>query len=109
MKGELLSSFTKHEENLFLTLQVSKPVLEQAPLLIDILDLLAWSGNSFMGISLMAAILNKKEPELYNPLNLGGIFAFAAKSPGWGALRHSPPSPPGTARAISHYQSSSMD
>jgi predicted phosphodiesterase len=28
MKGELLSSFTKHEENLFLTLQVSKPVLD---------------------------------------------------------------------------------
>jgi hypothetical protein len=32
---------------------------------------MAWSGNSFMGISLMAAILDKKEPELYNPLNLG--------------------------------------
>lgn len=72
MKVEHLASFTQHEgKNLFLTLQVSKSVLDQAPLLNDILDLLAWSGNSFMGISLMAAILNKKESELYTPLNLG--------------------------------------
>ncbi|MCP4458661.1 MAG: hypothetical protein GY816_11650, partial [Cytophagales bacterium] len=80
MKGELLSSFTEHEENLFLTLQISKPVLDQAPLLNDILDLLAWSANSFMGISLMTAILDKKESELYHPLNLGVSLRLLQKT-----------------------------
>jgi tetratricopeptide (TPR) repeat protein len=82
MRGELLSSFTKHEENLFLTLQVSKQVLDQEPFLNDILDLLAWSGNSFMGISLMDAILNKKEPDLFQPLNIGVSLHLLQKAQG---------------------------
>ena len=80
MKGDLLSSFTKHEKNLFLTLQVSQPVLDRAPLLQEILDLLAWSGSSFMGISLMAAILEKKETELYHPLGLGKSLRLLHKA-----------------------------
>ncbi|NIM11894.1 MAG: tetratricopeptide repeat protein [Candidatus Aminicenantes bacterium] len=72
MKVEYWSSFTRHEEkNLFVTLQVSKAVLEQAPLLNDIIELLTWSGTSFMGISLMSAILDKKEVDLYHSLDLG--------------------------------------
>jgi tetratricopeptide (TPR) repeat protein len=48
----------------------------------EILDLLAWSGNSFMGISLMAAILDKKESELYHPLALGTSLHLLQKTSG---------------------------
>jgi len=82
LAGDLLSSFTGHEQNLFVTLQVSQPVLNQAPLLQDILDLLAWSGSAFMGISLMAAILDKKGPELVHPLSLGTSLRLLHKAPG---------------------------
>ena len=80
MKGDLLASFTGHETDLFLTLQVSKPVLDRAPLLNDILDILAWSGTAFMGTSLLAALLNKKETELVTPLNLGVSLRLLQKS-----------------------------
>ncbi|MCX6579874.1 MAG: tetratricopeptide repeat protein [Candidatus Aminicenantes bacterium] len=81
MKGVLLSSFTGHEKDLFLTLQVSKPVLAQAPLLNDILDILAWSGTAFMGISLLAALLGKTEAELFTPLHLGESLHLLQKTP----------------------------
>jgi tetratricopeptide (TPR) repeat protein/predicted MPP superfamily phosphohydrolase len=80
MKGDMLSSFTRHEKDLYLTLQVSKPVLERASILNDILDLLAWSGTAFMGISLMAALLDKKEAELFTPLNLGESLHLLQKT-----------------------------
>jgi tetratricopeptide (TPR) repeat protein len=47
------------------------PDLEKEPLLNEILDLLAWSGVSFMGVSLMAAVLDKKEPGLGHSLSVG--------------------------------------
>ncbi len=71
MAGDLLFSLTQHERNLFHTLQVSQPVFKQAPLLPEILDLLAWSGSAFMGISLMATILDKKEGNLMFSLQMG--------------------------------------
>ncbi|MDQ1354848.1 MAG: hypothetical protein QG657_5157 [Acidobacteriota bacterium] len=81
MKGELFSGFTRHEKDLFLTLQVSKAVLAQAPLLNDILDILAWSGSAFMGISLLAALLGKTEAELFTPLQLGVTLHVLQQTP----------------------------
>jgi predicted phosphodiesterase len=81
MKGEMLASFTRHEKDLFLTLQVSKPVLERAPLLNDVLDILAWSATAFMGVSLLAALLDKKEVDLFTPLQLGVSLHLLQKSP----------------------------
>lgn len=81
MAGEMLSSFTKHEQDLYLTLQVNEPVLRTAPLLQEILDLLAWSGSSFMGLSLMAAMLKVKETDLYHPLTLGTELHLLNKEP----------------------------
>jgi len=81
MKGDSLSSFTKHEKDLFLTLQVSKPELARAPLLNDILDILAWSGAAFMGVSLLAALLGKREAELFTPLHLGVSLHLLQKTP----------------------------
>jgi tetratricopeptide (TPR) repeat protein len=82
MKGYMLSGFTKHEENLFLILQVSKPVLAQVPLLNDILDILAWSGSAFMGVSLLAALLGKTEAELSTPLQIGESLHLLQKTQG---------------------------
>ncbi|MCK4760707.1 MAG: tetratricopeptide repeat protein [Candidatus Aminicenantes bacterium] len=81
MKGDFLASFTRHEEeNFFATLRVSQEVLDETEFFEDILDLLAWSGNSFMGISLMAAILEKKVADLYLPLKLGVTLRILQKS-----------------------------
>ncbi|MCP4217961.1 MAG: hypothetical protein GY765_25180, partial [bacterium] len=81
MNGDFFDGFTRHESNLFVTLQVSRGLLEKAPLLEDILDILAWSGNTFMGISLLAAILDKKEGELYHALGLGVTLHLLQKAP----------------------------
>jgi tetratricopeptide (TPR) repeat protein/predicted phosphodiesterase len=81
MKGNMLSSFTRHETDLFLTLQVSKPELDQAPLLNGILDILAWSGSAFMGVSLLAALLGKTAAELFTPRHLGVSLHLLQKSP----------------------------
>ena len=69
--GKNFFSFTGHEQDLFRTLQISETVLEQEPLLKDILLLLSWSASSFMSISLISAILNEEEPMLYGPVALG--------------------------------------
>jgi tetratricopeptide (TPR) repeat protein len=71
MDGKMISSFTDHESDLFKTLKVTEPVFEKEPLLKDILNVLTWSGSSFMGISLLSAILNKNESDLYGPLSFG--------------------------------------
>ena len=55
LRGELLSSYTRHEQDIFRTLQISGQVFAEAPLLEKILKVLAWSGSSFMGISLWPA------------------------------------------------------
>jgi tetratricopeptide (TPR) repeat protein/predicted MPP superfamily phosphohydrolase len=71
LRGELLSSYTRHEQDIFRTLQISGQVFTEAPLLEKILKVLAWSGSSFMGLSLMSAILGEQESALYHPLQLG--------------------------------------
>ncbi len=65
------AGFTQHEADLYRTLQISKTIFEQEPLLEEILDLLTWSGSTFMGISLLARIMNREESDLWGPLSLG--------------------------------------
>ncbi|MCP4219938.1 MAG: tetratricopeptide repeat protein [bacterium] len=81
MKGDFYAGFTGHESNLNVTLQVSKGLSEKAPLLEEILDILAWSGNTFMGISLLAAIMEKEEGELYHSLGMGVSLHLLQKDP----------------------------
>jgi tetratricopeptide (TPR) repeat protein len=71
MAGDQLFSFTGHKKNLYATLRISQQVLDRAPLLEEILNLLTWSGSSSMGISLIATILDKPEADLYHALGLG--------------------------------------
>ncbi len=50
-------SFTKHDKSIIRTLGISERLLEEKPLLKDILDILSWSGKSFMGYSLLHALV----------------------------------------------------
>ncbi|NIM16862.1 MAG: tetratricopeptide repeat protein [Candidatus Aminicenantes bacterium] len=56
------------------------PDLQKEPLLNDVLDFLAWSGVSFMGVSLMTAVLVKKEPELSHSLSKGVSLRLLQKA-----------------------------
>ena len=66
-----LASPTQHEADLFNTLRISEQGIEEEPLLIQVLDLLTWSGSSPMGLPLMAHLLGVKEVELVGALGLG--------------------------------------
>lgn len=79
LPGEFHSSFTSHEPDLKRTLKISESVLEQAPPLKEILDVLTWSGSSFMGLFLLSTILNVPESDLIHPLNLGTMLRIIRK------------------------------
>lgn len=66
-----LASPTQHEADLFHTLKISEQGIDEEPLLIQVLDLLTWSGSSPMGLPLMAHLLGAKEAELVGALGLG--------------------------------------
>ncbi len=82
LDGKLLSSFTKHERDLYSTLRISEPVLEEQPLLREIVDLFAWSGSAFMSLSLMGAILDRQENELRTALRLGEVLRLLNREEG---------------------------
>ena len=66
-----LSSFTRHEADLFATLRVQEGLFETEPHLREILDVLTWSGSATMGLSLLAAILKTEATDLLGALSLG--------------------------------------
>jgi tetratricopeptide (TPR) repeat protein len=77
-----LSSFTKHETDLYSTLKINEEIFEEDPKLKEILDLLTWSGTAPMGVSLMCALLNVKNPlELTNAFGLGTALRLLQKTP----------------------------
>jgi tetratricopeptide (TPR) repeat protein len=71
MSGKYFAGFTKHEKDLYLTLNITDSEVSQAPLLKEILLLLSWSAPASMGLSLMAELLGVKDVELFEPLELG--------------------------------------
>jgi tetratricopeptide (TPR) repeat protein len=50
-------NFTKHDKSIIRSLRISEKLLEKKPLMIEILDILAWSGKSFMGMSLLSELV----------------------------------------------------
>lgn len=50
-------SFTHHDKSIIRTLKISEKVLTKKPYLEEILDLLAWSGKSSMGYSLLQSLI----------------------------------------------------
>ena len=71
LKGDHYASFTGHDANLEQSLRVSESVFNEEPLLLDILDLLTWSGASAMGLSLMVTLLDVPDWKLKPALALG--------------------------------------
>jgi tetratricopeptide (TPR) repeat protein len=71
LRADLLSSFTKHEQDLFATLQIQAEALEEEPLLVEILDVLTWSAPVSIGLSLLSSILGLCESGLLSALALG--------------------------------------
>ena len=77
-----LSSFTKHETDLYSTLKINEEIFEEAPKLKEILDLLTWSATAPMGESLMCALLAVENPlELTNAFGLGTALRLLQKTP----------------------------
>ncbi len=57
LRDSSLASFTNHNANLYATLHIDESIFAGAPLLREVLDLLAWSGSSSMGRELLAFLL----------------------------------------------------
>ncbi len=73
------AGFTRHEADLYRTLQISEEIFQQEPLLKKILNVLAWSGSTFMVLSLLAKILDVPETELPGPLSFGAELRIIRK------------------------------
>ncbi len=83
LPGKFLSSFTRHEADLFKTLRVSDEIIAEEPLLRPVLDLLTWSGTAPMGLSLMSAILQPgTESQLKPALAHGVMLKLLQQTPG---------------------------
>src|SRR3989338_116087 len=77
-----LSSFTKHDADLYATLKVGEEVLAEEPRLGDVLNVLTWSGTAPMGLELLCALLAVESPaELAGALSLGVELRLLQKTP----------------------------
>jgi tetratricopeptide (TPR) repeat protein/predicted MPP superfamily phosphohydrolase len=76
-----LTSLTAHESDLFKTLQITEGDIHEEPFLLQVLDLLTWSGSSPMGVKLMAYMLDVPPTELYGALALGDGLRVLSKTP----------------------------
>jgi tetratricopeptide (TPR) repeat protein len=54
-------NFTNHDKSIIRTLRISEKLLLTKPILREILDILAWSGTSSMGISLLRDLIGAKD------------------------------------------------
>jgi tetratricopeptide (TPR) repeat protein/3',5'-cyclic AMP phosphodiesterase CpdA len=66
-----LSSYTKHDADIFRTLKIDEDIVGEEPLLAAILDILTWSGPSSMGVPLLGTLLHENDAELAGALALG--------------------------------------
>lgn len=76
------TGFTRHETDLYSTLKINEEVFAEEPRLLDLLDLLTWSGTAPMGLSLMSNLLDLESPvSLTGALGLGLSLRMLQKSP----------------------------
>jgi tetratricopeptide (TPR) repeat protein len=50
-------SFTGHDRSIIQTLRISEKTIKEKPFMVEILKVLAWSGSSSMGISILKALV----------------------------------------------------
>lgn len=67
------ASFTKHDADLFKTLKIEEDIIQEEPLLEDILQLLTWSGPASMGLKSLSTLLGIEE------IKLSGALAFGTQ------------------------------
>jgi tetratricopeptide (TPR) repeat protein len=53
-------SFTNHDRSIIQTLRISEKTIKEKPLMVEILKVLAWSGSSSMGISLLYTLVESR-------------------------------------------------
>lgn len=88
LAGKFLSSFTRHEADLYATLRISETLVEESPVLGQVLELLTWSGAAAMGTSLMAFLLEVKEALLLDALGLGVTLRLLSRDEGGTGARY---------------------
>jgi tetratricopeptide (TPR) repeat protein len=74
---------TRHDADLYATLRMSEEAVAGEPLLVEVLDVLTWSGTAPMGYPLLRALLG--EPDigpLTDALGLGCALRLLQKTPG---------------------------
>ncbi len=54
-------SFTHHDRSIIRTLRISEKLIKEKPLMVEILNILAWSGSSSMGTSLLKALVEPQD------------------------------------------------
>jgi tetratricopeptide (TPR) repeat protein len=59
-------SFTDHDCSIIRTLRISKRTIEEKPLMVEILKVLAWSGSSSMGTSLLQALVEAENDFVFD-------------------------------------------
>ena len=63
-------SFTDHDRSIIKTLRISEKTVKEKPLMVEILKVLAWSGSSAMGRSLLQTLVEPENDfEFENALN----------------------------------------
>ncbi|MDT7808606.1 MAG: hypothetical protein QOJ70_2419 [Acidobacteriota bacterium] len=73
---------TRHDADLYATLRMSEEVVAGEPLLVEILDVLTWSGSSPMGYSLLQSLLGTPAiAALTDALGLGCALRLLKKTP----------------------------
>lgn len=73
---------TRHDADLYATLRMSEEAVANEPLLIEILDVLTWSGTAPMGYSLLRALLGEPDiAPLTDALGLGCALRLLQKTP----------------------------
>lgn len=79
----LAGSFTKHNQGLFSTLKFNEDSYQECPLLLDVLNLLAYSGTAYMGKELIAKLLDSADDiKLTDALSLGTDLRILQKTSG---------------------------
>jgi tetratricopeptide (TPR) repeat protein len=77
------ASLTRHQADLYSTLQISEGVFAEELRLREVLDVLTWSAAAPMGLDLLAAMMGIQKPtELTGALGLGVALRILQKTPG---------------------------
>jgi len=77
------ASLTRHEADLYATLQISAGAFAEEPQLRPVLDVLTWSGPGPMGLDLLAKLVGVEDPaDLTGALGLGTALHILQSVPG---------------------------